>query len=175
MVVQHDGYCMSWSQFKERRMRLGYDRIKHQEGIQVEFPPERLTWLRKDYGRNGVGHEIAPKTSAEKEIKEDGVLRGKVMATTYWQLNRTADHRLFRLKERIPARMRCFLSRPLSEVQRATQAPLALVPPPALGKARTLDPEMLRHTCAGTPMLTWTKCPACSPTSAIALHHFLTI
>lgn len=35
-------------------MRLGYDRIKHQ-GVQVEFPPDRSSWRRKAYGRNGVG------------------------------------------------------------------------------------------------------------------------
>lgn len=51
-----------------------------------------------------VGYEIAPKTIREKEIKEDGVVRGKVLATTYGQLTRTANQRLFRLKEKIPAR-----------------------------------------------------------------------
>lgn len=33
-----------------------------------------------------VGYEIAAKTSREKEIKEGGVLRGRVIATTYGQL-----------------------------------------------------------------------------------------
>ena len=51
-----------------------------------------------------VGYEIAPKTIREKEIKEDGVLRGKVLATTYGQLTRSANRRLFRLRERIPTR-----------------------------------------------------------------------
>lgn len=51
-----------------------------------------------------VGHEIAQKTSKEKEIREEGVLRGRVLATTYGQLTRTANQRLFRLKEKIPAR-----------------------------------------------------------------------
>jgi hypothetical protein len=45
---------MNAAQFKGRWMRLGYDRIKHQ-GVQVEFPPDRSTWRRKAYGRNGVG------------------------------------------------------------------------------------------------------------------------
>ncbi|HNG04197.1 MAG TPA: hypothetical protein PLQ71_20085, partial [Nitrospira sp.] len=44
------------------------------------------------------------KTSREKEIKEEGVLRGRVLATTYGQLTRTAHQRLFRLKDKIPAR-----------------------------------------------------------------------
>jgi hypothetical protein len=51
-----------------------------------------------------VGHEIATKTTRELELKEEGVLRGKVQAVTYGQLTRSAHQRLFRLKERIPAR-----------------------------------------------------------------------
>jgi hypothetical protein len=51
-----------------------------------------------------VGHEITPKTTRELELKEEGVLRGKVQAVTYGQLTRSAHQRLFRLKERIPAR-----------------------------------------------------------------------
>lgn len=54
LVVQDDGHGMSSLQFKDRWMRLGYNRIKHQ-GSQVEFPPERSDWRRKPYGRNGVG------------------------------------------------------------------------------------------------------------------------
>lgn len=52
-----------------------------------------------------VGYEIADKTLRHKEIKDDaGVLRATVIATTYGQLTRSAHQRLFRLKERIPAR-----------------------------------------------------------------------
>jgi hypothetical protein len=51
-----------------------------------------------------VGHEISPKTSREKDILEEGVVRGKVAATTYGQLTRSASQRLFKLRERIPAR-----------------------------------------------------------------------
>ena len=54
LVVQDDGHGMSALQFKGRWMRLGYDRIKHQ-GVQVEFPPDRVAWHRRAYGRNGVG------------------------------------------------------------------------------------------------------------------------
>jgi hypothetical protein len=75
-----------------------------------------------------VGYEIAPKTSRDKEIKEDGVLRGKVMATTYGQLTRSAHQRLFRLKERIPARYEDVSGADLSArvMQMASQAPLVL-------------------------------------------------
>ena len=51
-----------------------------------------------------VGYEIQPKTSREKDIKEEGVLRGRIIATTYGQLTRSAHHRFFKLKEKIPTR-----------------------------------------------------------------------
>lgn len=75
-----------------------------------------------------VGHEIAPKTTKEKELREEGVLRGRVVAATYGQLTRSAHQRLFRLKERIPARYEDVSGADLSAkvMQTATQAPLAL-------------------------------------------------
>ena len=51
-----------------------------------------------------VGHEVQPKTSKEKEIKEEGILRGRIIATTYSQLTRSAHQRFFKLKEKIPTR-----------------------------------------------------------------------
>ena len=51
-----------------------------------------------------VGYEIQPKTSREKDIREEGTLRGRVIATTYGQLVRTAHQRFFNLKKKIPAR-----------------------------------------------------------------------
>jgi hypothetical protein len=45
---------MTGIQFKERWMKLAYNRVKHQ-GQNVEFPPERKDWRRRAYGRNGVG------------------------------------------------------------------------------------------------------------------------
>jgi hypothetical protein len=51
-----------------------------------------------------VGYEIQPKISTEKELKEDGVLRGRVVAATYGQLIRSAHQRFFKLKEKIPTR-----------------------------------------------------------------------
>ena len=76
-----------------------------------------------------VGYEIAPKTSRDKEIREEGVLRGKVIATTYGQLTRSAHQRLFRLKERIPARYEDVSGADLSArvMQTATQSHLVLV------------------------------------------------
>ena len=51
-----------------------------------------------------VGHQISSKTTKEKLILEEGVIRGKVVATTYGQLTRSASQRLFKLREKIPAR-----------------------------------------------------------------------
>lgn len=51
-----------------------------------------------------VGHQISTKTTKEKQIVEENVVRGKVVATTYGQLTRSASQRLFKLREKIPAR-----------------------------------------------------------------------
>ena len=51
-----------------------------------------------------VGYEIQPKTSKEQEIKDESILRGRVVAITYGQLTRSAHQRLFKLKEKIPTR-----------------------------------------------------------------------
>ena len=86
-----------------------------------------------------VGYEIAPKTSRDKEIREEGVLRGKVMATTYGQLTRSAHQRLFRLKERIPARYEDVSGADLSArvMQTATQSHLVLVDSKAQGSEKS--------------------------------------
>ena len=52
--VSDDGVGMTADQFRERWMRHGYSRAKHQ-GELAEFPPERATWRRNAYGRNGLG------------------------------------------------------------------------------------------------------------------------
>lgn len=51
-----------------------------------------------------VGHEISSKTSKERNILEESVVRGKIAATTYGQLTRSANQRLFKLRDKIPAR-----------------------------------------------------------------------
>src|SRR5260370_18020220 len=45
---------MSEDDFREKWMKLGYDRIKRQ-GQFAEFPTERIHSTRPAYGRNGVG------------------------------------------------------------------------------------------------------------------------
>lgn len=53
LLVEDDGTGMTPDQFRERWMKLGYNRMKHQ-GKEVIFPVGR-SGNRKAYGRNGVG------------------------------------------------------------------------------------------------------------------------
>jgi hypothetical protein len=56
------------------------------------------------------------------------VLRGRIVATTYGQLTRTAHKRLFRLKERIPTRYDDMSGADLSArvMNRASQASIPM-------------------------------------------------
>jgi hypothetical protein len=54
ITVADDGVGLSPNLFRERWMRLGYKRVERQ-GQYAEFPPERSTWRRRAYGRNGAG------------------------------------------------------------------------------------------------------------------------
>lgn len=53
LIVEDNGTGLTEKQFKERWMKLGYNRIKHQ-GKNVIFPPN-IDGKRLAYGRNGVG------------------------------------------------------------------------------------------------------------------------
>lgn len=54
IAVSDDGVGLDAQLFRERWMKLGYRRVKHQ-GEYAEFPPERSDWKRRAYGRNGAG------------------------------------------------------------------------------------------------------------------------
>ena len=54
LSVEDDGTGMTEGEFREKWMKLGYDRIRHQ-GTLAEFPSERASSVRPAYGRNGVG------------------------------------------------------------------------------------------------------------------------
>lgn len=52
--VTDNGVGMTPDEFKQRWMKLGYNRQKHQ-GLEVEFPPGSNGAKRRAYGRNGIG------------------------------------------------------------------------------------------------------------------------
>lgn len=116
-------------ELKKGKSTIGRDEMNQADGYIQDFLGSGALDGTPIFRAFVVGYEIAPKTAREKEIKEESVLRGKVMATTYGQLTRTAHQRLLRLKERIPARYEDVSGADLSArvMQRATQAPLLLV------------------------------------------------
>jgi hypothetical protein len=54
LSVEDDGHGMTEDQFRKRWMTLGYNRQKTQ-GENVQFPHDRADWVRKAFGRNGIG------------------------------------------------------------------------------------------------------------------------
>jgi hypothetical protein len=75
LSISDDGTGMSEADFKEKWMKLGYDRMKHQ-GRFADFPPERTHSTRPAYGRNGVGRHgmlcFAPEYSVLTKLKGKG-------------------------------------------------------------------------------------------------------
>ncbi|BBA71029.1 ATP-binding protein [Geobacter sulfurreducens] len=82
LTIEDDGSGMAVEQFKRRWMTLAYDRLKHQ-GDKAEFPPERNTWRRWAYGRNGVGRHglLCFADRYEVETWRDGI-GGKFLIST---------------------------------------------------------------------------------------------
>lgn len=118
-------------ELKKGKSAIGRDEMNQADGYVQDFLSSGALDGTPMFRAFVVGHEIAAKTSKEKELKEEGVLRGRVVATTYGQLTRTAHQRLFRLKERIPARYEDVSGADLSAkvMQTASQASLALPEP----------------------------------------------
>jgi hypothetical protein len=54
LTVEDDGHGMTPDQFRGRWMKLSYDRSKSQ-GDAVQFSTDRADWVRRAFGRNGVG------------------------------------------------------------------------------------------------------------------------
>lgn len=118
-------------ELKKGKSAIGRDEMTQADGYVQDFLSSGALDGTPMFRAFVVGHEIASKTTKEKELREEGVLRGRVVATTYGQLTRTAHQRLFRLKERIPARYEDVSGADLSAkvMQTTTQAPLALLAP----------------------------------------------
>ena len=115
-------------ELKRGKSAIGRDEMNQADGYVQDFLSSGALDGTPMFRAFVVGHEIAPKTTKEKDLREDGVLRGRVVATTYGQLTRTAHQRLFRLKERIPARYEDVSGADLSAkvMQTASQVGLAL-------------------------------------------------
>lgn len=115
-------------ELKKGRSSIGREEMNQADGYVQDFLNCGLldgTPLFRSYV---VGYEIHPKTSKEKEIKEEGILRGRIIATTYGQLARTAHQRFFKLKEKIPTRYDDLSGVDLMTkiIQTPSQAPLLL-------------------------------------------------
>lgn len=91
-------------ELKKGKSEIGREEMNQADGYVQDFISSGAMDGTPMFRAYVVGYEIQPKTSKEKEIKEEGVLRGRVIATTYGQLTRSANRRLFKLKEKIPAR-----------------------------------------------------------------------
>lgn len=118
-------------ELKKGKSAIGREEMNQADGYIQDFLGSGALDGTPTFRAFVVGYEIAPKTSRHKDIKDDGgVLRGTVMATTYGQLTKSAHQRLFRLKERIPARYEDVSGADLSArvMQTASQAPLELGP-----------------------------------------------
>lgn len=118
-------------ELKKGRSTIGRDEMNQGNGYVQDFLGSGALDGTPMFRAFVVGHEIAPKTTREIELKEESVLRGKVQAVTYGQLTRSAHQRLFRLRERIPARYEDMSGADLSAkvMQVASQTSLALSTP----------------------------------------------
>jgi hypothetical protein len=115
-------------ELKRGRFAIGRDEMNQADGYVQDFLGSGALDGTPMFRAFVVGHEIAPKTVREKDLMEEKVLRGRVQAVTYGQLTRSAHQRLFRLKERIPARYEDVSGADLSAkvMQSAPQSLLAL-------------------------------------------------
>lgn len=115
-------------ELKRGRFAIGREEMNQADGYVQDFLGSGALDGTPMFRAFVVGHEIAPKTVREKELMEEKVLRGRVQAVSYGQLTRSAHQRLFRLKERIPARYEDVSGADLSAkvMQTASQSLLSL-------------------------------------------------
>jgi hypothetical protein len=118
-------------ELKRGRFAIGREEMNQADGYVQDFLGSGALDGTPMFRAFVVGHEIAPKTIREKELMEEKVLRGRVQAVSYGQLTRSAHQRLFRLKERIPARYEDVSGADLSAkvMQTASQSLLSLPSP----------------------------------------------
>jgi len=91
-------------ELKKGKSAIGRDEMNQADGYIQDFLGSGVMDGTPMFRAYVVGYEIQPKTSKEKEIREENVLRARIVATTYGQLIRSAHQRFFKLKEKIPTR-----------------------------------------------------------------------
>lgn len=91
-------------ELKKGNSTIGRDEVNQATGYVQDFLGSGAMDGTPMFRAFVVGHAIDPKTMRDLEIKDESVVRGRVQATTYGQLTRSAHKRLFRLKDKIPAR-----------------------------------------------------------------------
>lgn len=115
-------------ELKKGRSAIGREEMNQADGYVQDFLSSGVMDGTPMFRAYVVGHEIQPKTSKEKEIKEEGILRGRVVATTYGQLTRSAHQRFFKLKEKIPTRYDDISGVDLMTRVMQAQSQIALIP-----------------------------------------------
>ncbi|OGT80616.1 MAG: hypothetical protein A3H91_00265 [Gammaproteobacteria bacterium RIFCSPLOWO2_02_FULL_61_13] len=91
-------------ELKKGKSSIGREEMNQADGYIQDFLGSGVMDGTPMFRAFFVGYEIQPKTSKEKDIKEEGVLRGRIIATTYGQLTRSAHQRFFKLRDKIPMR-----------------------------------------------------------------------
>ncbi|MEQ1638733.1 MAG: ATP-binding protein [Methylococcales bacterium] len=91
-------------ELKKGKSKIGRDEMNQADGYVQDFIGSGLMDGTPLIRAFVVGYEVDDKTLKIKESKVGDVLRGRVTATTYGQLIRSANHRLFKLKDKIPTR-----------------------------------------------------------------------
>lgn len=92
-------------ELKKGKFKIGREEMNQADGYVQDFLSSGLMDGTPMFRAFVVGHEVDEKTMREKTINGDGgVLRAKIQAVTYNQLTRSANKRLFKLKEKIPSR-----------------------------------------------------------------------
>lgn len=91
-------------ELKKGKSKIGREEMNQADGYVQDFIGSGLMDGTPLIRAFVVGYEVDDKTLKIKESKVEDVLRGRVTATTYGQLIRSANHRLFKLKDKIPTR-----------------------------------------------------------------------
>lgn len=92
-------------ELKKGASKIGRDEMNQADGYIQDFLSSGLMDGTPMFRAFVVGYTIEDKTMRMKEIKDEGgVLRARILATTYGQLTRSASKRLFMLKDKVPTR-----------------------------------------------------------------------